>query len=46
MDTNLHEVRIENPSRIIFGQINIDSIRNQFDLLVNIIKNEIYDLRN
>ena len=25
----------------MFGQINIDSIRNKFDLLMNIIKNEI-----
>ena len=41
LDSNLHRVRIENPSRIIFGQININSIRNKFDLLMNIIKNEI-----
>ena len=34
-------VRIENPSKIIFGQININSIRNKFDLLMNIIKTEI-----
>ena len=38
---NLHRVRIENPSRIIFGQININSIRSKFDLVMNIIKNEI-----
>ena len=37
----LHKVRVENLSRIIFGQININSIRNKFDLLMNIIKNEI-----
>ena len=41
LGSNLHKVRIENPSRIIFGQININSIRNKFDLLMNIIKNEI-----
>ena len=41
LDSNVHRVRIENPSRIIFGQININSIRNKFDLLMNIIKNEI-----
>ena len=41
LGSNLHRVRIENPSRIIFGQININSIRNKFDLLMNIIKNEI-----
>ena len=38
LDSNLHRVRIENPSRIIFGQININSIRSKFDLLMNIIK--------
>ena len=38
---NLRRVRIENPSRIIFGQININSIRSKFDLVMNIIKNEI-----
>ena len=41
LGSNLHRVRIENPSRIIFGQININSIRNKFDLLMNIIKNGI-----
>ena len=41
LGSNLHRVRTENPSRIIFGQININSIRNKFDLLMNIIKNEI-----
>ena len=34
---SLHRVRIENPSRTIFGQININSIRNKYDLLMNII---------
>ena len=41
LGSNLDRVRIENPARIIFGQININSIRNKFDLLMNIIKNEI-----
>ena len=41
LGSNLHRVRIETPSRIIFGRININSIRNKFDLLINIIKNEI-----
>ena len=40
LGSNLHKVRIENLSRIIFGQINANSIRNKFDLLMNIIKNE------
>ena len=40
LGSNLHRLRIENPSRIIFRQISINSIRNKFDLLMNIIKNE------
>ena len=38
LGSNLHRVRIENYSRIISGKININSIRNKFDLLMNIIK--------
>ena len=41
LGSNLHRFRIENPSRIICGHIKINSIRNKFDLLNNIIKNEI-----
>ena len=41
LGSNLRRVRIENPSRITFGQVNINSTRNKFDLLMNIIKNEI-----
>ena len=41
LGSNLNRVRIENASRIIFGQISINSIRNKFNLLMNIIKNEI-----
>ena len=41
LGSNLHRVRIENTSRIIFKEINITSIRNKFDLLMNIIKNQI-----
>ena len=41
LGSNLHKVRTENPSRIIFRQISINSVRNKFDLLMNIIKNEI-----
>ena len=37
----LNRVRVENPSGIIFEQININLIRNKFDLLMNMIKNEI-----
>ena len=42
LGSNSHRVRIENPSRIIFGQVNIKSIRDKLDLLMKIIKNEIY----
>ena len=38
---NLHQVRISNPSRIIFGQISINSIRNKFEQLIYIVNNEI-----
>ena len=41
LGSKLRRVRIENLSRIIFGRININSIRNKFDLLINIIKNEM-----
>ena len=40
-NSNLHQVRINNPSRIIFGQININSIRNKFEQLIYIVNNEI-----
>ena len=40
-NSNLHQARINNPSRIIFGQININSIRNKFEQLIYIVNNEI-----
>ena len=40
-NSNLDEVRINNPSRIIFGQININSNRNKFEQLIYIVNNEI-----
>ena len=40
-DSNLHRIMIENPLRIIFEQISFNSIRNKFDLLINILKNGI-----
>ena len=43
-NSNLHQVRINNPSRIIFGQININSIRNKFTQLIYIVSNEIHIL--
>ena len=39
--SNLYQVRINNPSRIIFGQININSIRNKFGQLIYIVNNKI-----
>ena len=38
---NLHQIRINNPSRIIFGQININLVRNKFEQLTYIVNNEI-----
>ena len=40
-NSNLHQVRINNPSRIIFVQININSVRNKFDQLTYIVINEL-----
>ena len=40
-NSNLHQARINNPSRIIFGHINIKSIRNEFEQLIYIVNNEI-----
>ena len=40
-NSNLYQVRINNPSRIIFGQININSIRNKFEQLIFIFSNKI-----
>ena len=40
-NSNLHQVRINNPSRIIFGQINMNSIRNKSEQLIYIVKSEI-----
>ena len=40
-NSNLHQVRINNSSRIIFGQININSVRNNFEQLIYIVNNEI-----
>ena len=40
-NSNLHQFRINNLSRIIFGKINIKSIRNRFEQLIYIAKSEI-----
>ena len=39
--SSLHRVNIENPSRMTFGQININLIRNKFNLVMNITKNQL-----
>ena len=37
----LQDVRVENINRIIFGHININSIRNKLDLLADLIKSKV-----
>ena len=34
----LQKLRVNNPLRIIIGQLNISSVRNKFDALCNIFK--------
>ena len=40
-NSNLLQVRINNPSRTIFGQINVNLIRNKFEQLIYIVNNKI-----
>ena len=40
-NSNLHQVRINNPSRIIFGHTNINSNTNKFEQLIYIVNNEM-----
>ena len=37
----IHQVRINKPSRTIFQQVNINSIRNKFEQLTYIVNNKI-----
>ena len=37
----LQNLRLENPNRIMSGQLNINSIRNKFEMLTSLIANEI-----
>ena len=37
----LNNLRLKNPNRLICAHLNINSVRNKFDLLSNIIKNNI-----
>ena len=38
---DLHEIRLKNPNRLIFAHININSLRNKFEMLQEIIGNNI-----
>ena len=37
----LNNLRLKNPNRLICAHLNINSIRNKFELLSNIVKNNI-----
>ena len=37
----LQNLRLENPNRIMIGQLNINSIRNKFETLTSLMINEI-----
>ena len=37
----LEKLRLENPNRLIFGHLNINSIRNKFEMLTNIIQGKL-----
>ena len=37
----LRNLRFENPSPIMIGQLNINSIRNKFEMVTSLITNEI-----
>ena len=40
-EKNLYNLRKNNINRVIFEHININSIRNKFDLLMNGVKNSV-----
>ena len=40
-EDQLHNLRLKNPNRLIFAHLNINSLRNKFDLLANIVKDKI-----
>ena len=37
----LQNLRLENPNRLMIGQLNINSIRNKFETLTSLMINEI-----
>ena len=43
-NSDLCQIRIHNPSRIIIGQININSIRNKFEQLIYIAKDTLMQI--
>ena len=38
---DLHEIRLKNPNRFIFAHNNINSLRNKFEMLQEVIGNNI-----
>ena len=38
---DLNEIRLKNPNRLIFAHININSLRNKFEMLQEVIGNSI-----
>ena len=43
-NSNSHQARFNNPSRIIFGQINVSLIRNKFEQLIYFFNKKIDNL--
>ena len=41
MNSSLHEIRLKNPNRLIFLHININYLRNYFEMLQEVIGNNI-----
>ena len=37
----LHEIRIKNANRLIIGHLNVNSLRNRFEMLEELIKDKI-----
>ena len=37
----INNLKIKNPNRVIIAHININSLRNKFDILSDIVKNKI-----
>ena len=37
----LHEIRVKNANRLIIGHLNVNSLRNKFEILEELIKGKI-----